>query len=154
MSKKKIFYFFPSNGMGARILVNPSTDILKMDGIFLIEPNLSKVQGISPSFWKLVDGQILPMTKEEREAAHTVAVHNVMPKEDYKALLEKLSALDDRVDWFKDHLILTTTKHTTNENQLSKTIEQLRSRILKTEIFVGLLTLAFALYAVYGGFTS
>jgi len=55
------------NNDDCRIFINSKPkNVGSMDKI-IENPDLSRVVGISPSFWKLVDGQhVFPMTEEER----------------------------------------------------------------------------------------
>ncbi len=53
----------------ARILTNPlDLQIFESNPSCAINPSLTKVVGVSPHYWKLVDGEILPMDSSERKA--------------------------------------------------------------------------------------
>lgn len=60
---------FNNHGLGARVLVNP--DVVPI-GAF-VNPDLKLVEGFSPSYWKLENGSIIPMTSEERAEVDKLA---------------------------------------------------------------------------------
>jgi hypothetical protein len=60
----KQVYVEMREGGGARIHVNP----MVIDPRWLLNPDRSGVEKVSPSFWKLVDGKLTPMTQAERDA--------------------------------------------------------------------------------------
>lgn len=67
--EKTVVIFTPTN---ARIIRNPSDDALaefiKWPNV-VIDPDLSKVSGVAPHYWKLIDGgQIVPMSYNEEVA--------------------------------------------------------------------------------------
>lgn len=66
--EKTVVIFTPNN---ARIIRNPSAEALesfvKWPNV-VIDPDLSKVEGLPPHFWKLVDGEIVPLDAAEQTA--------------------------------------------------------------------------------------
>lgn len=63
----------------ARILTNPPnlSDLSKWENA-VIEPDLSKVQGLLPQFWKLEEGDIVPMSPFEIRYRKKVITANGM----------------------------------------------------------------------------
>jgi len=55
----------------ARIIINPIPELLEKlsnsSTPYFIDPDLSLVKGISPEFWKLEAGQIVPMSEIEQQ---------------------------------------------------------------------------------------
>jgi len=62
--KKKVFVLFHNND--ATIFNNQSPKKLSKSDIIIEDPDLQYVTGLSPHYWKLVDGRIFPMNAAER----------------------------------------------------------------------------------------
>jgi hypothetical protein len=59
----KVVVFTQNN---ARILKNPTLDVVaQITAPYVTDPDLSHVEGYPPHHWKLVDGEVLPMTDAE-----------------------------------------------------------------------------------------
>lgn len=68
---------FTSNN--ARVFHDPQNmeDLLKLPNAVL-NPDLMKVKAIAPHFWKLVDGEVLPMnTVEQHARIHSISMTGV-----------------------------------------------------------------------------
>lgn len=64
MSKNKVVVF---GKQGARILINPdSIDFLLKYNNVMVNPDLSKVDGIPPEHWKMENGNVVPMLDGEK----------------------------------------------------------------------------------------
>jgi hypothetical protein len=63
MNQAKIVVFLKYN---TRILVNADPGKYKLFKNAVINPDLSKVRSVPPHFWKLYDGEIVPMTDKEQ----------------------------------------------------------------------------------------
>lgn len=65
---KKLVVFTKTN---ARILHNPDSDLFKKLSNYpnvIINPNLERVDGVPPHFWKFKDGEVFAMDDNEKEA--------------------------------------------------------------------------------------
>ncbi len=58
---------------GARVYINPPDIVaLKEKGEVFINPNLDLVKGVSPSFWRVVNGRIAPMAESDQKVMKNV----------------------------------------------------------------------------------
>jgi hypothetical protein len=67
---KKMYVIFRGND--AEVFVNQRPDKIKKKDLVLVDPDLSRVEGVSPHYWKLVgsDNLIFPMNAAERAIKH------------------------------------------------------------------------------------
>jgi hypothetical protein len=66
MQKMRIVVFTSNN---ARMLTNPENpEQYRAASNCVVNPNLDKVAGLPPHYWKLSNGEILPMNEVERKA--------------------------------------------------------------------------------------
>jgi hypothetical protein len=66
---KKTYVLFKNND--ATLFVNKRPSIIKKGEILLENPDLSRVQGTSPHYWKLVNNSLVfPMNVAERKIKH------------------------------------------------------------------------------------
>jgi hypothetical protein len=63
VSKRKVIVFTSNN---AGILTNPDMRPYVGRPNVLIDPDLSKVQGIAPHYWKLSNGNVVPLSPPEK----------------------------------------------------------------------------------------
>lgn len=64
MAQTNKYVKFNTNGLGAKVFVNPSSPV---DGA-VFNPNLDLVRGVPPEYWMLVNGDVFPMPLEQRDA--------------------------------------------------------------------------------------
>lgn len=92
---KKRYVLFNSNGLGARILVNPAT----VPSGAMLDPDISQVKGVSPSYWKIVDGKILEMSLDEKSRVSPVDHQDVgiISRNAMEIIREEIAEVDVRL---------------------------------------------------------
>lgn len=84
MASPDVVVVFTKNN--CRVLYNPpNLEDLKSQPNVAVNPDLSKVIGVAPHFWKLVQGQIVPMS--DSEMAHTESSHKTIGVDNSLAFL-------------------------------------------------------------------
>lgn len=68
---KKTYVLFSNNDA---VIYNNQRPMVKKGQVLIENPDLQFVTGVSPHYWKLVDGRIFPMNQAERTLKHATHV--------------------------------------------------------------------------------
>lgn len=94
----------------ARLLTNPPnlSDMTKWPNA-VIEPNLSQVQGLLPQFWRILDGDIVPMSPMEIRYRKKLITANGMDN-----IVRRLELEEIRPE-MKDYQVIKALEHEYNQ---------------------------------------